>query len=435
MWRPRARGWIFLQSALVLELLKHLYILIGTLLVIRLSARITPENTSVILLEIILVAGLWGSLRYIRHNGAYFSSANETLNFSKIPIFVMVIFLAVVGTCLPRMEHYTRINAMQHGISNRMSLIIVNDWVFDAALSPDGKYIAAVRGNKHDITVWDVETRQSIMALKSNGYPIQISFSPDSKYLIFSRATSGDEEYTGMEVWNTQSWQREEPFKQNDHATKSPKIAISFSFSPNASYLAIPEFIGNRRYRCEIWNYHTGKIVRTLNEGAVFYAWLDNDNFVILQNGLLQVANMSADKISRALNIGANDQDGEFSSMCSSPENRHLAVYRVKRLSEEGRAKEIGIIQIWDIANEQLKVTLSLDHAGIDKAMVFTPDGKYLVTGDENSSEISFWDITTGKAVKKLEHPTSQVSKLMVTRDGKKLVSAGGSMIAIWNLD
>src|SRR5439155_21600218 len=71
---------------------------------------------------------------------------------------------------------------------------------------------------------------------------------------------------------------------------------------------------------------------------------------------------------------------------------------------------------------------------GLTKAVAFSPDGKMLVSGEQDKS-IRFWDLARGEEVKKLEGHTDWVLSLSFSRDGKLLASAGlEDVLRVWDV-
>ena len=64
-------------------------------------------------------------------------------------------------------------------------------------------------------------------------------------------------------------------------------------------------------------------------------------------------------------------------------------------------------------------------HKGHVYGVAFSPDGKYLVSGDE-SGELLLWDAATGKHLFSFEGHTGYVSDVAFLRQGRHLVSCGG---------
>ena len=73
-------------------------------------------------------------------------------------------------------------------------------------------------------------------------------------------------------------------------------------------------------------------------------------------------------------------------------------------------------------------------HSGWIYSAVFTPDGKYMISGADDS-KIILWDVQTGKAIRYMTGHKDQVRAVVVSSDGKRIASTTGSDIKIWDFN
>jgi WD40 repeat protein len=77
---------------------------------------------------------------------------------------------------------------------------------------------------------------------------------------------------------------------------------------------------------------------------------------------------------------------------------------------------------------------VALRHGGFVSAVLFTPDGKELITGSGDGL-IRVWDARAGKEFRRLSAHQGGVLSLSLTRDGRTLASGGADKTArIWDL-
>src|SRR5262249_13113580 len=95
-------------------------------------------------------------------------------------------------------------------------------------------------------------------------------------------------------------------------------------------------------------------------------------------------------------------------------------------------------IRIWDLATrtQQRKITLPTPNGWNygDIPLVFTPDGKILISGsaDRANNVIYFWDTATGKELRQIKQ---QASGLALSPDGKLLASSGWQgKVCLWDV-
>jgi hypothetical protein len=91
-----------------------------------------------------------------------------------------------------------------------------------------------------------------------------------------------------------------------------------------------------------------------------------------------------------------------------------------------------SVVSFWDLATGRL-LRRSAEHQGSVMAMAFAPDGKTLASaaGDQT---IHLWNPATGREVVRLaKHPDERVAVLAFSPDGKVLASGGGVTVCLWD--
>jgi serine/threonine-protein kinase len=87
-----------------------------------------------------------------------------------------------------------------------------------------------------------------------------------------------------------------------------------------------------------------------------------------------------------------------------------------------------GSVQIWDTTTGQQHLRV-MAYAW---AVIFSTDGRWLVTGGKRTAEI--WDTTTGQQRLSVKHKSSRDHALALTRDGRLLATGSpGSAVRIWD--
>lgn len=147
--------------------------------------------------------------------------------------------------------------------------------------------------------------------------------------------------------------------------------------------------------------------------------------------------------------------DGRLLASCSTDGTVKLWDYREGRLlrlftnhvgnwvrrvafSPDGRwlvpASYDGKVSVWDTTSGTVARTLAMPGRVGD--VLFTPDGRHLITGSlvNASPLVQFWDVATGQAGLTLQD-SNAVWSLAITRDGRRLATAGGGdRINLWEL-
>jgi hypothetical protein len=95
-----------------------------------------------------------------------------------------------------------------------------------------------------------------------------------------------------------------------------------------------------------------------------------------------------------------------------------------------------GMIQIWDAQTGKLRWNVRAHDEDVN-ALVFSPDGKYLVSsglGEDEKNEIKTWSVVNGSQIRKFRDDPGVVITISVNRDGT-MMKAGNldGEISEWN--
>ncbi len=72
-------------------------------------------------------------------------------------------------------------------------------------------------------------------------------------------------------------------------------------------------------------------------------------------------------------------------------------------------------------------------HSAAVQAVVFSPDGKTLISGGADST-IKIWSLATGQLLRTLTEHQASIMSLAIGSDGKIFASASNNSVKLWNL-
>ncbi len=116
----------------------------------------------------------------------------------------------------------------------------------------------------------------------------------------------------------------------------------------------------------------------------------------------------------------------------------HERGVRASSFSSEG--SEIATVgmnngfRLWDVKSGELLETYDTSRISIINHIVFSPDGKLIITGHNDGSMV-IWSVETGKVLKHFNAHDGWVETIAVSPNGRSLVSGGSDRkVKFWNL-
>jgi WD40 repeat protein len=247
-------------------------------------------------------------------------------------------------------------------LENAPSAGIMIDEIFH---SPNNRYFAAIavaddiQKGVNDLKIFDRESNRLIRTLRNNlkMFTREIAWSPDNrKITAFSSAYI--ENICLFDVWDVEKGQHILRFQHSNLATSGSQLILEKRFSPDGMRIFY-RFADS----IQVWVADSDRKILTINGTYIFARW--------------------------------------------SPDGRHIVT-----------GSRDGSIKIWNALNGQ-EIRSSIRHGNLS-TLVYTPDGKTIITGGEKN--IIAWNVETGK--KLWEGSISDnVSAVETSMDGKMILA------------
>lgn len=255
----------------------------------------------------------------------------------------------------------SRILSAHNGVEGE-TLISSSDLTYNAAISPDSKWVAVAELFKNQALLHNTES-QTTQALKSSDEVYSVAFSPDSKYLA-----SGSKDKT-VTVWDVSSGKALYQLKHDEPV-------LSIEFSPNGKWLMAGT--SNRIYA---WDVQQQAKIAILNQTGDI-----NDITFSRDDRWLATASSSGSVYLWDAASGNFDQpkdkfviNGEALTVDFSPDNRWLAL---------GGSNKFAYL--WDLTTGE--ETARIPHVDRVSSVAFSNDGKLLAA--VSRKVVEFWDVS-----------------------------------------
>ena len=293
----------------------------------------------------------------------------------------------------------------------------------DGARLATGEMTARGPGGKDSdwdgqVRIWEVATGRNLLHLKHREFghdaPI-VTFSPDGRWLATaSRGRSTWQLWDAMrgaEVWTTHPWRSVGDF--------------ALAFSPDSRLIAVGS---DDSSEVKVFDLATRRERGRLIDQVI----ITNDLAFNGDASLLAVAgqgttiwNLAANTVQTKVGVKRTHIVGEYTrAVRFSPDNQALA-------TAEGRSARIS--------NAKTGGRLAtLPHSSDVGTLEFSPNGRFLATGDK-SGNVRIWSIRNETAVVKMVHRHDKtrhaVEQLAFSRDGKLLVTCYLGQAYLWAFD
>ncbi len=202
-------------------------------------------------------------------------------------------------------------------------------------------------------------------------------------------------------------------------------------FSPDSRLVALP----GPRGTIMVWEVATGRLVHRLapvDDGPQYggmsyrFVFTPDGKKIVTAHGRSQflVRDLATGKEEVRIENGVMTANTLF---CVSPDGKRLITPGVRAKPEQSN------ITVWDLATGK-KLASFTEHTKTEQALAFTPDGTHALLGTD-SGLIHLWEVATGKRVRDFEGNRGGILAVAVSSDGKTVASAGtDGTIRLWDL-
>jgi WD40 repeat protein len=202
---------------------------------------------------------------------------------------------------------------------------------YAVAFSPDGRYLVRAKGSSGVVEVWDAQERKHVATLGTHKREIRgLAFSPDHKHLV-SASDDGK-----VKVWDATRLDKNQDARHTLSArVPGPSLNVAFS---RDGWLAT----GGEENTVQIWNVETGEELRPPLRG----------------------------------------HNGEVYALAVSPDGRWLA-----------SGGEDSEVKVWDTHNKFRLARNLRGHTGLVSSLAFSPKGGILASGSRDRT-VKVWDVS-----------------------------------------
>ena len=323
---------------------------------------------------------------------------------------ISVVILTIASLCLA--AYGQRKATTDVSASGQPQLMIKaghSSLIVSVAVSPDNKFVVT---GSHDKTarLWDVKTGAEIHSFEGHSAEINsVAVSPNGSYIL----TGSDDETARL--WSVDTGKELRSFQ---HSAPVKTVA----FMPNSTHVLTVDVKGV----VHLWDVKTGTELRkfaTFSE-SIWAAAVSSDGKRVLVLSINKIGQLWDVETGNMLQQFKGDFEHAW-TIALSPNGKHVLIAS----KEEGH----DIVHLWETETGKEIYKLNEDFMVI--SAVFSPDGKYVVTGGTGET-LQMREVETGKKIRSFKVTTGMFFAVAFSRDGKYLLGAYGVFSAtLWNAE
>ena len=290
---------------------------------------------------------------------------------------------------------------------------------WDAAFAPDDQTFAV--GGAKQLLIYDAFSAQIKRVIPFEQTVCTVAYSPDGKYLAAGTGNWNQPELVPQcSFFDVATGQ--ELAKLTGHESRMFRVC----FSSDNKTLAT----SSRDKTIRIWEVPTGKLKSVLTQataskGMVFLP--DGTLAAASYDGTIRYFDVETGKVRKSWNAGM-----VLASLAVSPDSSLLVA-----AESAAEGKDAAPLKIWDSATGKERLQLK-GHTSRILGVAFTRDGRGVVTAGGSSGkfgEVNYWDLITGQHRATHKTPNQWMEAVTVSHDGKRMLSSSVVGMHLWNFD
>ncbi len=316
---------------------------------------------------------------------------------------------------------------------------IESNQITSVAFSPDGRFVISGAWDSK-ARLWDASTGRELRAYTGETSPVSsLDLSSDGRSLIVS-GQSIQEGYKPIRLWDIKAGRQIRSFATD---RDNENMLSSVIYSPDRKHAVSISSFG-----MILWDADTGKKIRNIidHDTAIRIGMIASAAFSPDGRYILSGHESPKDNHLHLWDVAAGREIQRFSgnvsyalrSVIFSPDGRLALSIIYNDNREESDKREVVII--WDVAAGKEIRRLK----GNANAAVFSPDGRYILTGGSEQNEkaaggfigdLRIWNTATGKEVRRFSGQTSEIRSIAYSHDGRFALSGGyDKIVRLWDI-